>query len=547
MKSFFFVCLFLCCFVSARSNKIQGAYVSTPNADDLPFRWGNNPGYYGGYWDDAKVTTISARAGFDSQRKKLPEQHLQNWGYGIEVGDCKHCNNVGVYDLVGYLATPSEDHSTKRVQNSENCPPANMYEPIFLPNGDVNPNNYWAAYINKTVHTYKNWVRIWEVWNEPDYTDWRIPPTWLENPPTRGQLSHWNGDIFEYNRIMRITYEVVKKIDPTAWVAVGGLGYTEFLDAMLRYSDNPTDGSLTDDFPSLGGAWFDCLSYHKYPMWGTTDVETGISHNKKGSDDLALNFVALKKNMHLTLKKYGFCKGCKYPEKLYINSETAVGSSTTDEKVGSPGARRGYILKMPLYAMEYDIKQTHWFVVSDGKGKTVWDTMGDFKPIGSKTTETAILKESSMGRVTLHNLGISHMLFHHELTAAFRDILNATNPGLQGAVLYYDNRTNWPFFPNGNFTRPHDRVYAAWMYADEEEIDKKTKIKFNFTEPMNMVSWNGKVKIMNKKTFSAYINSYPTFFFCDNCTSEPLFNSAFRHITLASLLSLFLFVFFLLF
>jgi len=540
-----FVCLFLCYCALAKSNKVQGAYVKTPNADELPFRWGNNPGYYGGYWDDAKVTTISARAGFDSQRKKLPEAHLERWGYGIESGDAQHCFNVGVYDLVGYLATPSDKHSSKRTSNAEMCPPKNMYKPIFLKNGDVNPDNYCAAYINKTVHIYKKWVRIWEVWNEPDYTDWRNVGKWTTTPPTRDQLPHWNGDIFEYNRLMRITYEVVKKIDPTAWVAVGGLGYPEFLDAMLRYSDNPKDGSLTGDYPSLGGAWFDCLSYHKYPMWGTTDEETGIAYNKKGSDNLAMNFVALKKNMHNVLKKYGFCKGCKYPEKLYINSETAVASSTTDEKVGSPGARRGYIMKMALYGMEYNIKQTHWFVIADGSGSDVWNTMGDFKPIGDKTVETAEMKESSKGRVTLHNLGISHMLFHHSLTKKFRQTLNETNPNLQGAVLYNLNRTSWPFFPNENFTMPHDRLYAVWIYADDKETDTKTKVTLNFEFPMNMVSWDGKETKTNNKTIEAEINSYPTLFYCDNCKAKR--DSAFRFVSFASLLSALLISLFLIF
>ena len=264
-----------------------GAYITTPDPSNLEYRLGNGLGYIGNGWDDARMSNLSTFAGYDGQRKKLPEQHFQNWGYGIELGDARTNTKLGILDVVGYLATPTKEHSSNKTTNSELCYPANLYEPIWLDDGSVNPNNYWANYVYKTVEIYKDNIKIWETWNEPDYTrNYNAVGDWEKNPPDPKDLTHWYGTIFEYIRLLRITYEVAKKVDPECWVATGGLGYTSFLDAIMRYTDNPDGGKVTDEYPAFGGAYFDCDAYHQYPQYGTTDIETGESYNDNGSEVL---------------------------------------------------------------------------------------------------------------------------------------------------------------------------------------------------------------------------------------------------------------------
>ena len=147
-----------------------GAFDKVPDSSNLQYRFGNGLGYVGGFWDDAKMSNLSRKAGYDTQRKKLPEQHFAKWGYEIELDDAKTNTKLGILDVVGYLATPTEEHSSKASSNPELCYPANLYEPIFLNDGSVNPKNYLAYYVNKTVSIYKNHIKIWETWNEPDYT-----------------------------------------------------------------------------------------------------------------------------------------------------------------------------------------------------------------------------------------------------------------------------------------------------------------------------------------------------------------------------------------
>jgi hypothetical protein len=40
---------------------------------------------------------------------------------------------------------------------------------------------------------------------------------------------------------------LAKKVDPTAQVALGGIGYLTFLSAILRYADNPANGVSSSD------------------------------------------------------------------------------------------------------------------------------------------------------------------------------------------------------------------------------------------------------------------------------------------------------------
>ena len=172
------------------NGKGKGAYLSVPDPKDLQYRLGDGGGLYSNGWDDSKAAILSSMAGCDGSRKKLPEQHFVNWGYGIELGDCETNTKYGILDVIGYLATPTKEHSSNASDNPELCYPANLYEDIWLDDNTVNPNNYWASYVNKTVSTYKKYIKIWETWNEPDYTYWAKAGDWDKNPPKPEDLYH---------------------------------------------------------------------------------------------------------------------------------------------------------------------------------------------------------------------------------------------------------------------------------------------------------------------------------------------------------------------
>ena len=462
-----------------------GAYITTPDPTILEYRLGNGLGYYGNGWDDAKMSNLSTFAGYDGQRKKLPEQHFVTWGYGIELGDAQTNTKLGILDVVGYLATPTKAHSSNATDNSELCYPANLYEPIWLADGSVNPQNYWAAYVYKTVEIYKDHIKIWETWNEPDYTrNYNNVGKWSTEPPDPKDLVHWYGTIFEYIRLLRITYEVAKKVDPECWVATGGLGYTSFLDAIMRYTDNPDGGKVTDEYPALGGAYFDCDAYHQYPQYGVTDEETGEAYNENGSDSLAKKVVILKKNHLNTIKKYGF--GEKYPDKLFINTETGLNSGEGNG-VGGDLVRRNWILKLALYSIKYDVKQTHMMNLEDDGTR-----MGDFTNIKeTKSIEDGFsrLKSSSKGRLVFQKIHIGKFIYDSEKTQEF---LKTLPQSAKGMVLKRK-------FPKEEGEECYSGyIYSAWINCEKEEVggevDYELDLKFN---PI-MLDWEGKKKDIKK-------------------------------------------------
>jgi len=486
---------------SIQNGKKIGAYISTPNPDNLQYRTGNGIGGIGNGWDDGRLSNLSSWGGYDGQRKKLPDYHLSYWGYGIELGDCETNTKCGILDVVGYLCGPSEVHSSKRLtpysnSNREIQPPANLYEPIWLKNGSVNPNNYWADYINKTVSLYKSHIKIWETWNEPDYTrNYGVVDKWRTEPPSQDDLISWHGTIFEYIRLLRITYEVAKKADPTCWIATGGLGYTSFLDAILRYTDNPKDGSVTDEYPALGGAYFDCDAYHQYPQYGVTDEETGEGYHDNGSDTLAKKVVILGKNHHYTIKKYGF--GKEYPDKIFINTETGYENGDTKEK---NLIRRNWIIKLALYQIEYDIKQIHSLYLSDSGIKG----MGDFENIGQYVSvEEGFkhLKDSSKGRLILKKMNIGKFIFDEKRTKEFRQSLPE---GMTGIVL----KRKFPKVENEAYYVKN--IYSVWLNCIKEEIGGEINYQLNLSFDPMLIDWEGQQKNIEKNSVIS-VTSTPIF------------------------------------
>ncbi len=97
------------------------------------------------------------------------------------------------------------------------------------------PNiNDWKNYVGFLVRRYGNYVKDWEIWNEPN-------AMWKPSP---------NAD--EYREVLIAAYDTIKSIDPGAKVGSGGTTYIDngFISA---YLDN--------------GGWehTDAISVHYYP------------------------------------------------------------------------------------------------------------------------------------------------------------------------------------------------------------------------------------------------------------------------------------------
>jgi hypothetical protein len=145
------------------------------------FRHGMNGGHVNPNFTDNDDGLLGTLVGADSNRIKLPEYFLDQWGVDVRTDAAKSYVANGMSNVVCFLIGPSAKNSTAPAGTTdgytlEQYIPKDLNEPIFAADGTVNPGNSWARYVERTVTTYKPWVRIWEVWNEPDGRRATRPP-----------------------------------------------------------------------------------------------------------------------------------------------------------------------------------------------------------------------------------------------------------------------------------------------------------------------------------------------------------------------------------
>lgn len=390
------------------------------------FRFGTNMGAYAN-WNDEDLANIAAGnanlgikgAGVRVLRPTLPEHFLEFWGYDIRANTFQHYQSLDVDDNVVFIGYPSVEHRDPMSY----CPShqSQLFENLYTDIWDggangtpVNDDNYYALYLYKMVSIYKDQVKFWEVWNEPDFdfsaNGWKPKGeegNWFENIPEPCDYS-LRAPIFHYIRMLRISYEVIKFVDPTAYVAVGGLGFPSFLDLILRHSDNPDDGSLNASYPLGGGAYFDVLSYHSYPhfdgslRYWSNDVG-GFVHLRH-SDAAASGVVNKKTEFQEVLNEYGY-DGSSYPSKHWIITESNIPRLPFGEYIGSPEAQRNFLIKTLVACQQVGISQYHLFTIADSKmeanASNEFEVMGLFKKLeGTAPYEQKANPVAIAGRTT---------------------------------------------------------------------------------------------------------------------------------------------------
>ncbi len=351
------------------------------------FRPGANLGY-NPPWDDAELADIAAGnpalgiqgVGVKAIRPALYETVLDIYGYDLRVPTFQHYDNLGLKDNTCIVGFPVDWHRDL----TEYCPGefSELFGGMYLPiwdNGEngtpVNDDNYYALYLYKTVTLYKDYIKFWEIWNEPgfDYTyatGW-LPPgepgNWWENDPNPCDYK-LRAPIYHYVRMLRISWEIIKTYDPDSYVAIAGVGYQSFIDAILRNTDNPIDGSVTPEHPHGGGAYFDVMGFHSYPHFDGALKYWDSSINNfvfQRHSDAAADGIPRRQGLwQEVLGNYGF-DGNTYPEKEWIITEINLPRRQFGEYIGSQEAQINFIMKAVVACMENDIRQMHVFNLGD--------------------------------------------------------------------------------------------------------------------------------------------------------------------------------------
>lgn len=424
----------------ASKDTVQGGAAGSPGGSDVnggigatpggtitssSFRYGFNAGYPNPAFSDQDLAKLGIAAGVTSERVSLPESHLDRWGYEIEVADVKAYHALGMGSLVGFLTSPIRAHSTAPVSVADwelvHYIPANLYEPVLGADGAINPQNYWADYVYRVVSIYHEWIQVWEIWNEPDWvSDWALTQQWPSRAPVASDLPRFNGSIYDYVRMLRVSREAAKLADPNALIATGGIGYPSFLDAVLRYSDEPTSGKIDEAHPKTGADYIDVVSFHHYPIYTAGNSESALE-----------SFLGQKAALELVTEAHGrtYAWEC---------TETGAPHRAVGTFPGGDEYARNYLMKAMASAHEIGMSGLHWFVLSDGAAAGASDDpysfMGLYHPVGSLSAASeARLTDSGVAYRTLTSL-LSGASFDAEKTSAIRSSL----PSNVRTVAYLD-------------------------------------------------------------------------------------------------------------
>ncbi|XXX74899.1 hypothetical protein WMF30_45320 [Sorangium sp. So ce134] len=427
------------------------------------FRYGANLGHRNASWGDDKEATLAARAGVRSLRVKLPAAHLAAWGYDIEIGDIQSYAALGMSEHIGFLIGSESVELTTAPPGAadwqnEHYIPKSLYEPIFSADGTVNPGNAWASYVYRTVDTYKTWIRVWHVWNEPDWVaDWRVTEAWATEPPQVADLPRFNGSIFDYIRMLRVTKEAARKADPNALIATGGIGYPTFLSAILRYTDNPEGGAVTAEYPEKGGAYIDVLDFHYYPIF-----------SPKSSDASVDDFLASRDALAAVLAEAGI------QVQGWNVSENGAPLAPTPEypEVGSPEYARNYLIKTMTMAQAHGIGGVDWFILSNGEDGSddVFAHMGLYNDVGALT---------SVDQATKTDLGKAYTTLNEVLFGASYD----------------DGATKQLALPRDArgvvFEKDGKRRIALWAATPSDTEDASANVEVATSTGFEIHAWDG--------------------------------------------------------
>ena len=455
---------------------------------DKQFLVGINPGWNGNNWTDKQLADISfgnsnlnvEGIGMETFRIPIPESFVDFWGYEILLPAFQHYEDLGMTDLTVFLQSPSQEHKDTVVY----CPGsssemfANLYTPIWDDGTDgtpVNDSNYAALYFYKVVNLYKGNVKFWEIWNEPDFgganCGWKpkgMPGNWFDNIPGPCD-TQLKTPVYHYIRLLKVAYEVIKTIDEDSYVSVGGIGFESYLDVLLRFTDNPVDGSVTAEYPLKGGAYFDALSFHSYPHFNGTllylDTLTDTYLPQRHSDAAVDGIIDHQSRFQAVLDSHGY-DGNTFPLKEIIITETGLPNKKFNEWIGSFEAQKNFVMKIQIAAFKNKIRQIDFYNLSNqspyDQAMGWLDVMGMYEEIRNIQPYDIVPNPSGLGCRTLGEL-----------------IGSAIYDSTHTAMLNLPDEVNGAAFDMGN----GEYRYVLWAKTsgDESEI-----ASYEYTFPVDI-------------------------------------------------------------
>ncbi len=209
--------------------------------------------------------------------------------------------------------------------------------------------DWWSEYVTAVVDRYHDQISVWEIWNEPDSSDY------LEN-----------NTVANYKELLRVGYQAVKAIDPNALVLNGALAQPDTDYALELYQE--------------AGDYFDALNIHLYYC------DRFISQGSIASLQTAVT------NLHEATKQYNEQAkiwitefGCStYNDSVTENLQTQYLSQASRWLSGQPYIEKIFIYTFRNPTTRGDYENNFGLVDSNFTEKNSWRWFEDLpsEPIG---------------------------------------------------------------------------------------------------------------------------------------------------------------------
>jgi PKD repeat protein len=485
------VALFVCAICASTAQPLYTALDSVAPYTK-GFQPGLNLGQYTGFGDEKLAQLAGGNkaeglygAGAVALRPALFEDFVHQFGYDSRIEAYHFFDSLGLGEHTCIVGFPTDIHKDQTVYcpetGKESTLFSNLYEPIWdtgQGGTPVNDSNYYAFYIWNLVTLYGDQIKFWEIWNEPgfDYTNvngWALPGqpgNWWDADPDPCDYK-LRAPIEHYVRMLRISWEVIKALDPEAQVTVSGLGYPSFLDALLRNTDNPLDGSVTAEYPYGGGAYFDCVGFHSYPHFDGA-LKTWVDSTQswaydRNSDAAMRGIMRVRNQMQTVLDDYGF-EGSPYPKKNWVLTECHIPRKAFGDFIGSDQAQMNFTLKAWIESARQDFKTLHMYKIAEEQTYEVADepfeTMGLYKQLDYSQ---GLFQELNLAGIAYATA--TKLLYGLEYSASRTASLNLP-ASLDGAAFKH---------PEGYYT------YALWA---KTVVDQSEVASVNYSFPTNLTT-----------------------------------------------------------
>lgn len=390
-----------------------------------PFRIGNNPGWYGNHYQDTDVHQLMKNAGNLSTRYFITIPQWEQSGMQFFTQRIKDVYEQGfrynMYTFTNQFNTDYTNRATAQYPAGPSDPPGTMvrtmipigiHEPIFLGNGNVNPANKWALYVEEGMKEHGLYFDYFEIWNEPDITynhgdadDPNLAHTatsWWNRKPEPWEVWNTVCPVEDYVRLCEVGYKVIKKYKPTAKVCTGGLGF-------------PAYGYW---FHKLGGGkWYDVLSIHMYPHFHLREWNNqagGFVYNRHS--DFAMRWCINRlKAWQNVLEQFDVS------HRQIICSEINIPRySTNPDVISGDMAQVNWTIKTLLKFLQHGLSRTWLFVTGETAtppNATEFQTMGLYQNLITVTPGQEVKTGQGIACTTLWKL-LEDAVFDEDLTAS---------------------------------------------------------------------------------------------------------------------------------